>query len=200
MNTSHEETVYIVSGFMRTGTSMMMRCLELGGMEAVYSREKDESKNDFSDESYDPNEGGLYEMDREDYHVPNFPDMHKGKLIKLLNLGTFGLKPMPKLKVVFMRRDPEEVRQSYVAFFGDIKKERMTVENIGQAMALNIQLLNNRKDTDVLEFWYRDVVEDPRKYFTLLKENGWPIDVEKCVSGVNKDLLRFKIEELTPGI
>jgi len=35
------DTLYVVSGFMRTGTSMMMRALEAGGMDASYRQSRE---------------------------------------------------------------------------------------------------------------------------------------------------------------
>lgn len=198
MNIKHEDTVYIVSGFMRTGTSMMMKCLEAGGLEAVSRESRDKFKEEYKDEFYDPNEGGLYEIELKDFNDHKFPAQFKGKLIKLLNAGVAKVNVMPKIKVVFMRRDPEEIRQSYEAFFGDVGN--LKIENIKNAIETNLALLRNRKDTDIVELWYRDVVENPKKYFEILKESGWPIDVDKCVSVVDKKLVRFKFEELTIGI
>lgn len=198
MNIKHEDTVYIVSGFMRTGTSMMMKCLEAGGLEAISRESRDDMRKAYSDEHYDPNRGGLYELETKDFMASDFPEQYKGKLIKLLNAGTAKMKVMPKIRVVFMKRDSEEIRQSYEAFFGDVG--RMKNDNIEKALESNLALLRNRRDVEVIDFWYRDVVENPQKHFEILKENGWPINVEKCVAEVDAELLRFKKENLTQGI
>lgn len=76
----------------------------------------------------------------------------------------------------------------------------MKNENIEKALESNLALLTNRRDVEVIDFWYRDVIENPRKHFEILKENGWPIDVDKCVAEVDVELLRFKKENLTIGI
>ena len=51
--------IFIVSGFMRTGTSMMMKCLEAGGLEAVFNPTRERMNKDFGDEHDQPNEGGV---------------------------------------------------------------------------------------------------------------------------------------------
>ena len=112
------KTLYVVSGFMRTGTSMMMKALEAGGMDACYRQSRDEMKNRFADEHYDPNIGGLYELERGDYQKPDFPKGYEGKLIKALNQGIPKMAVMPEIRAVFMRRDAEEIRQSYMPFLG----------------------------------------------------------------------------------
>ena len=74
-----DKTLYVVSGFMRTGTSMMMKALEAGGLEACYRQSREEMRLRFADEHYDPNVGGLYELEREDYREKGFPRKYEGK-------------------------------------------------------------------------------------------------------------------------
>lgn len=192
------ETIYIVSGFMRTGTSMMMNALHQGGMDAIAREGRDQMRLQHTDEFYDPNEGGLYEIESKDAKDPNFPAQFKGKLIKVLNAGTTHLDVMQRIKVVYMRRDYEEVRQSYQAFFDSAfgGNEEKYLENVER----NIRLLGNRKDVDLIVLWYRDVVQNPTKAFTLLKKGGWPIDIQKAVAVVRPELCRFRHEELEVGI
>ena len=100
--------IHIVSGFMRSGTSMMMRALESGGMDACYRGSRDDLIEKHSDEHYSPNPA-LYELERKDYRDPNFPDGYEGKLIKCLAPGMFRLK-VGEYRIIFMRRDYEEIR------------------------------------------------------------------------------------------
>ena len=81
----NDKTLYVVSGFMRTGTSMMMRALEAGGMNAAYRISREKMREHYADEFYDPNIGGLYELERKDYQSFYFPRQFEGKLIKALN-------------------------------------------------------------------------------------------------------------------
>lgn len=191
--------LYVVSGFMRTGTSMMMKALESGGLEACYNNSRDEYRKRFADEFYDPNEGGLYELDRSEYRKLNFPEDYEGKLIKGLKNCIPLMNPMPNgIRAVFMLRDKEEIRQSYNAFFND---ELRNIENHEESMQRIINRIKNRKDIRSLNvFNYRDVVNNPIKYFTILKNNGWTIDVEKCSEIVNPKLYRFRKELLTISI
>ena len=194
-----DKTVYVISGFMRTGTSMMMKALEEGGMEACYKQSRDVMKNRFVDEFYDPNIGGLYELERKDYQDFGFPQKYKGKLIKALSHGVPQMATMPDgIRVVFMRRNPEEIRQSYDAFFG---QQLRNIEHLERNMEDVIERIKNRKDIKSLDiFWYREVVEEPLKYFKILEEHGWPVDPEKAASAVDPQYYRFKIENLTMGI
>ncbi len=193
-----EETLFIVSGFMRTGTSMMMKALETGGIETVYAKNRDEIKDVFADKNYNPNDGGLYELERTDYLSANFPRKFKGKLIKALLGALDRMRVMPKIKIIVMKRNPEEIRQSYFAFFG--QKLPVTDKQLEEMYKETIMSLANRKDTEYKEFWYRDVVKEPLKYFQELKEWGWPIDPQKSAQIVDPSLLRYKLESLEVGI
>lgn len=195
---SNNETVYIVSGFMRTGTSMMMKALEAGGIEVVARESREEMREKYKDEFYDPNEGGLYELEYKDMSTPDFPSQYKGKLIKVLNAGNAKMDVMPKLKIVYMRRSFEEIRQSYQAFFN--RELKITEEFFYKNVEKNIRLLQNRKDVDLTILYYRDVIENPIKAFSLLEENGWPINPQKCAGEVNPELYRFREENLIKGI
>ena len=191
--------LYVVSGFMRTGTSMMMRALEVGGMEAEYKQSREEMRKRFADEYYDPNIGGLYELERQDYEELGFPAKYKGKLIKALNNGVPQMSPMSDgIKVVFMRRDEEEIRQSYQAFFG---QDLMMGNHFQKRMDDIIAKIKNRKDVLSLDiFWYRNVIKNPQKYFQILKEHGWMIDIGKATSVVDPHYYRFRKENLIEGI
>lgn len=191
--------IYIVSGFMRSGTSMMMRALEAGGLEACYKASRDELIEKHSDEHYAPNPA-LYELERSDYRDPTFPDKYEGKLIKCLAPGMFRLKarqePKDAYQIVFMRRDPEEIRQSFQAFFG---RDNAGVENSHETVERAHDILAMRRDVRLLMFWYRDVVSAPLDAFQRLRLSGWPIDPNKAAAVVDPALCRYRIEELDIG-
>lgn len=189
--------IYVVSGYMRTGTSMMMQGLEAGGLEAAFNPIRDKMNDQYGDEHYKPNPGGFYEFHRKEFKQYGFPRMYPGKLIKCLFGGLWKF-PVDDYKIVFMMRDPEEIRQSFEAFFGN--KMSGLPEKYSTIMQDAIDMLNNRKDTALDVFQYREVVTDSLKHFSLLAEHGWPIDVQKAVDTVNPKLCRFRREILTDGI
>lgn len=193
------EPVYVISGWMRSGTSAMMRALEAGGMDAQYRQSRDVMKNRYADEHYDPNIGGLYELERADYQKPDFPRGYEGKLIKALQLGPANMRTMPGgIKVVFMLRDTEEQRQSYMAFFGG---QAPTVEQITARVERALEAARNRRDTEVLTFWYPDVVQNPRIAFATIREFfGVPLDIEAASAVVSPEHYRYRLTELEVGI
>lgn len=191
--------LYVVSGFMRTGTSMMMRALEAGGLDAAYRQSREDMRARFADEHYDPNIGGLYELEPRDYRAVDFPRQFDGKLIKALNLGVPRMNVMPDgMRVVFMRRDAEEIRQSYLAFFN---QHLANIETLDERMDNVIERIQNRRDIKSLHvFWYRSVVDQPVRHFEILAAAGWPIDAEAAASTVDPQHCRYRLENLTVGV
>jgi hypothetical protein len=182
---------------------MMMRALEAGGLEAVYAPSREDMRRKYADQDYDPNEGGLYELEREQYQALDFPRAYDGKLIKCLNMGVVTMATMPRgIMVIFMRRDVEEIRQSYDAFFGK-QLGMLDPETFQRRMDLTVERINNRRDVfRCTQLWYRDVVDNPLEMFTGLRDHFfcWPIDPYKAAAVVNPELCRFRREELTEGV
>lgn len=194
-----DKTLYVVSGFMRTGTSMMMRALEAGGLEAKYAQSRDIMKNRFADAHYDPNVGGLYELAPHEYREWGFPRRHAGTLIKALTMGIPKMAMMPDgIRAVLMRRDTEEIRQSYLAFFN---KRLANVDHLDRNMEDIIERIENRKDVLSLDvFWYRELLKNPLSYFEILASAGWPIDPVAAAATVDPTFCRFRRENLTVGV
>ena len=164
---------------------------------SAFNPSRDAMNERFGDQHYQPNPGGFYELHRSEYQQYRFPIMYPGKLIKVLFGGVWRLYPW-KYKIVYMKRDPEEIRQSYEAFFN--QKAPPNLRNYDQINEDTLAYINIRSDMDVDVFRYREVVEKPKDYFALLKKHGWPIDVGKAVAVIKTDLCRFRRENLTVGI
>lgn len=192
--------ISIVSGYMRTGTSMMMQALIAGGMAGVWSPDRDRLADAKADEHYHPNPAGLFEIPLTEYHEKGFPLAYDGKLIKVMLWGVRKLAPA-KYRVVLMHRDPEEIRQSYEAFFGRPVRARAWPRDYSRQMEQVAKILTARADVrSVARVSYRDVVEKPREIFELIAESGWPIDIDRAAAVVDPAQYRFRLEHLTPGI
>lgn len=178
--------IYIVSGYMRSGTSMMMRALEAGGLEAVYSKKRDENMNRrWGEPDFIPNDS-YYELEWADYMAPDFPRAYEGKLIKVMR-GHLIKIPPGEYRVVVMRRPAREIALSYMAAFGDVPTE--VERGFDAAMDTYVSILRDRRSfLSVDEVWFRDAVERPHEVLSRL---GWPIDVEKAASVPARDRVRF---------
>jgi len=192
--------IWICSGFMRTGTSAMMAALIAGGMDAAWSRERDGVADRRADAHYHPNKAGLFEVPLREYGEPAFPLQYQGKLIKVMSWGLDGLAVNTEgYRVVLMQRDPEEIRQSYEAFFG--QPLRMPwFEQYTERMDRAVKMLRNRNDVlgvDVVA--HRDLMEQPSQVMRCLSSE-WPIDPANAASVVDMNQWRFRRELLTVGI
>lgn len=180
--------IYIVSGFMRSGTSMMMKALEAGGLEAVYNKDRDKMNDQFGDADYKINEGGFYELTRQDYMHPDFPDNHNGKLVKCLWGGMIHLKASENIKnVIFMRRPIDEIARSYEAAFEYPHPE--AIPELSLKLDKVQGILSMRRDVKLHVVQYHDVLVDPIKVFDAL---DWPIDSVKAAMVVNPELYRHR--------
>lgn len=189
--------IYLVGGFMRSGTSMMMRCLEAGGLEAVYSTERDaENEARWADDKYHPNEGGFCELRAYEYRDPGLLDRCEGKLVKCLRRGPLRLPEGRQYSIIIMRRDGEEIRQSAQAIFSaDLPRSYGDEANrLIDGVAAE---LRKRPNWHVQQVKYRDVVECPRLVFRAL---DWPIDADRAAAVVRPELCRFRREALHVGV
>lgn len=184
------ETTYIVSGYMRTGTSMMMKCImEASDLEACYDEEREFLNERYGDDYYLPNPGGFFELARKKVLRIGFPRDFQGKLIKVL-YGELMSLVAGDYKIVFMMRDKEEIRQSYETFFK--MGSPQSLEHYDELMKDTIERAAIRRDVDIVQFNYSDVINHPKQKFQTLYDHGWPINVRKAATLVDPQLYRFR--------
>lgn len=181
---------YIVSGYMRTGTSMMMQALEAGGMETVWSKRRERTNAHFSNGSYRPNIEGLYELDENEIYSRGFPTQYEGKVIKLLSTKIRILKPA-KYLIVFMRRDEREILISYEAAFSG-EKAPLIEKSVEEDTKDILAWLEAKGGVTLTVLWYRDVLSSPLTAFKALAAEGWPIDPRKAAAVVDMQQYRCR--------
>jgi hypothetical protein len=177
-----QKIVYVVSGLVRSGTSMMMESLIAGGMKGAY--QESNTKRDKIINGYIPNRNGYYELGYKARHKKNFPAMYEGQLVKLFLHKVDELRTMPKnvvFKTVMMRRDIHEV-------FESAKRVRIHMGNeldddelmrLLTTALLDISFFKEHSIT-YDEVWYPEVLTNPLDIFNQLKYHDWPINAEKC--------------------
>lgn len=192
--------IHIVSGMFRSGTSAMMSALIAGGMSAAWSENRNKVAESHADEQYKPNpDNQLYEVPLKEYGGLNFPLQYQGQLVKVMLWGLDHLAVNPEgYRVVIMRRDPEEIRQSYKGFFGTNCPPLVEyAERIERAKAM---LLNRQDVESVAVMEYRGLVNGPIAHLSHLRKAGWPIDPLEAAAVIDPALYRFRKEILTVGI
>lgn len=171
--------IYIVSGFMRSGTSMMMKALKDGGMEVAWSPERDKRLNEKWGEPEKPNgyrpNPEYFELDASDYRDPTFPLAYEGKLVKCLWAGLSRIRNC-QARVIFMRRPRTEIHRSCFAAFGQVPQV-VEAHDFDLFMDVVVETTRDRRSfVSVNEVWYQDVLDEPLTVFRQLQWDGWPID------------------------
>lgn len=177
----------------------MMRALEAGGMTAASSDERDRMAAFHADEHYETNpDSRLYEVPLREYGEIDFPLKYQNCLVKIMIWGLDGLAVNPAgYRIVIMRRDAEERRQSYEGAHGHPFRHPWNAE-ADQRIERAVKQLKNRRD--VLSVKVID-------YVTLLEETehelefiDGSINIGCAAKIVDKSKYRFRRERLTVGI
>jgi hypothetical protein len=191
------QEIVVVSGLPRSGTSMMMKMLDAGGVPIMTDglRTADED-----------NPRGYFEVER----VKDLEkETDKGWLREARGQGlkviSFLLKELPEdcaYRVVFMRRDLAEV----VASQNKMLDHRGEENQIRDEKAIELyrkHLISTRVFTgmsprfDVLEVVYRDVLDDPERLAREVNAFlGGRLDVKRMAEAVDPDLYRNRSENL----
>jgi len=199
----NDDTIYIVSSFHRSGSAMMMRCLEAGGLDVLVNREIDTFLNEaYTQDGYEPNPNGFYQAPHDLFtyengivgFADNFVERARGKAVKVYVQYLLMLPPA-NYKIIFMRRNPIEIKASILKMNGSPIGgiEGYNVDNYEAVFSTKTGLLATRNDIEMTVLEFRDVVENPMREFSKL---NIPIDIAKAVAMVDPALLRFKLENL----
>ena len=182
-------TVYIVTGHARCGSSLVMRCLEMGGMEATYNKALDQMLNEQPvPREYDPNPYGDFELAEDAYErMPDEMDLYEGRLIKMLIPKPLWLPAGPEYEVAFVQRDLAEIAASQNLAY----KKSMTAESIGRVVDHMRGILSMRRDVKLHRINHRDLIERPGETLSRLAQD-WPFDPTKAIEGVDKSLYRVR--------
>lgn len=182
--------VTVVSGLPRSGTSMMMRILDSGGMELVI---------DGIRTADDDNPKGYYEFERvkklkED---KGWVKDAVGKGVKVISALLAELPQEYKYRVIFMRRRMEEILASQKKML--IRRGEPTDTVPDEIMAREFEKhlekiekwLAEQPNVEVLYVTYHEAVADPEA--NIKKVNaflGNCLDEEKMMAAIDKNLYR----------
>lgn len=180
--------MYVVTGFPRSGTSMMMRCLQFAGIEPVVSASRETAMAKRNIGPYAANPYGFFEHDeREALRVGFLESIEDGRAIKLLPT-TLTCLPVRPTTVIWMRRDTSEIRSSYERTFPkeDFDKKFPAWPRTHDVQIQGIQpILKDRRSIELIEVQYRDVIENPVGALSVL-----PIDARRAAAAVDSSLYR----------
>ena len=185
------ETVVVVTGLPRSGTSMMMQMLAAGGVTAFADDHRP------ADES---NQRGYLEhtLARRLAVESSWVAQARGKAVKVVAQLVPHLPRNEKYRVVMMHRPLEEVVASQKKMLGRLGKDggRITDGALGETFARQVSqvrslLVHLRKEgiVDVLDVKYHDVLESPATIATRLATFlGAGFDATKAAAAVDPSL------------
>ena len=163
----------IVSGFPRTGTSIMMQMLHRGGLDVVADAKNMQSQGAFDAHGdYELNNIGprLDKMTNEDL---------QGKAIKVVAPFIPRLPADINAKVIFMLRDPNEIITSLMAM--NVVWEDDPITCVREAR----QILQDRA-IQVLDIQFHDVIKYPRTVACQVRDFVFiDLDVDNMVKALD---------------
>lgn len=183
--------VVVVSGLPRSGTSMMMKMLGAGGLELA----TDEIRS--ADED---NPKGYFELERvkelDKSKEKSWVAEYRGKVIKVISFLLMDLPGDSAYKVIFMRRNLDEVIASQNKMLdrrgeprGD-DDEKMIGLYKTHLRKLEF-LLRERKNFESLDVDYKQALEQPREHAESVRRFlDMPLDVGRMAEVVDPDLYR----------
>ena len=176
-------TLYVVAGYPRTGTSMMVHAVHAGGIKAVTGDPR--RPNVRRGHRSQPDS---YWQPTRDWWRTGQPQRVDGHVVKFL-LHADGLTLPPResgdYRVAVMIRDKQEVVASLRAAYGT--QSRYTEERTVR-WAKNLSVRDDVSAVTVVE--HRALVLHPR---TTLERLGWPLDVDASAMVVDPDWWRFRV-------
>lgn len=185
------EPVVIVSGLPRSGTSMMMKMLEAGGLsvqtDGIRAADIDNPKGYYEDERV---------KDLEKMDDKSWVQESRGKVLKVIS---FLLKDLPEnnhYKVVFMRRNLDEILASQNKMIDRLGSEDNTQDEqmleIYRSHIATVKIMGRKLDyMDVLEVRYDTTISDPGNAATAVNEFlGGGLDVAAMQGVVDGSLYR----------
>ena len=188
---SNEESVYIVSGLPRSGTSMMMSMLNSGGLEIVTDNFRIADNN---------NPKGYFEFER----VKKLQDGDngwvkdaRGKVVKVISALIKYLPDNYQYKIIFMSRDINEILSSQRRMLERDGKDDDNISDEKMSKLFNNHILDvmkwmqNRKNIQYLVVNYNEVLQDPESNVGKLNEFlGLELDKRKMVEVIEPNLYR----------
>ena len=185
-----QQVVTIVSGLPRSGTSMMMKMLEAGGMQVLtdHIRTADED-----------NPKGYYEFERVkqiEHDQAWLPDA-QGKVVKMISALLKHLPPSYTYKVIFMRRNIEEIlaSQRQMLIRRGEPTDAVSDEKLTELFGLHLQQvtawIDKQPNFDVVYVDYNQILESPVEQAQKVNQfMGHALDENEMVGVVDRSLYR----------
>jgi hypothetical protein len=188
--TPTKQILTIVSGLPRSGTSMMMRMLETGGMPVLVDNIR---------VADDDNPGGYYEFEpvKQTKQDASWLKQASGKAVKMVYRLLYDLPTEYEYRVLFMRRNLDEVLASQKVMLTRHGKDDGAVQDEQMSKLFRSQLaefmswIARQPNFRMLEVDYNQMLADPPTMIAKINDFlGGTLDSEAMAGVVNPTLYR----------
>jgi len=184
--------ITVVSGLPRSGTSMMMRMLEAGGVTIVTDHvRKPDSDNPIGYYEYEKVKGMKGDV--------SWLDHCEGKAVKIVSQLLYFLPMDRSYRVIFMERKMEEILASQKVMLERLGMEgaglsdEQMIEKFEEHLRKLSQWLLAQGSIEVLYVTYGEVIQEPHEQSARVNRFlGGSLDMEEMASAVEKSLYRQK--------
>ena len=187
---AQRDFVTIVSGLPRSGTSMMMRMISEGGVPALIDeiRKADED-----------NPKGYYEFEpvKKTKEDASWLDDASGKVVKMVYRLLFDLPDTCNYRVIFMRRNLDEVLKSQEVMLersgkggGGLSDDKLK-QLFTSEMEKAAKHMTDKSNFEYIEVSYNEILEDAAPWVAKINTFlGGDLDAEKMQGVVDRALYR----------
>ena len=184
------EIVTIVSGLPRSGTSMMMRMLEAGGMQVLTDNIRTANED---------NPKGYYEFEKVKHieHNSSWLENARGRAVKMISALLKHLPQGYNYRVIFMRRKMEEILASQRQMLVRKEEPSDTVGDERMAGLFRRHLeqveawIDEQPNIEVLYVSYNEILSSPVEQAARINQFlGYKLSVENMVSVIDQTLYR----------
>jgi hypothetical protein len=189
MAAANQEFITVVSGLPRSGTSMMMRMLESGGLPLL---------TDGLRTADDDNPRGYYEFEP----VKRLPQDSSWladayhKAIKIIYVFLYHLPADHRYKVLFLRRSLDDVVASQRVMLGHRQEkggltDGQLVESYNYQLQRLFSWVKLQRNFEILYLDYEEILSDPEKaVFDITHFLGLPLDTGAMMQSIEPALYR----------
>ena len=188
----------IVSGLPRSGTSLMMQMLRASGMELMHDGKRTPDEDNLE---------GYWEWEeiKSLKKNPRVIEQAEGKVIKIISALLPQLPPRHKYRIIFMIRPVEEVIDSQWKMIErsgkvPVSEKQHLIQTQKTHLAQTLSALRLRKDIDLIEISYPDLISNPTFQIETLQTFLGPAAPrpDLLVTAIRPDLHRNRSETSTP--
>ena len=186
----NRENITIVSGLPRSGTSMMMKMLEAGGVQALTDNIRTADED---------NPKGYYEFEKvkQIEHDQSWLPDARGKAVKMISALLKHLPPNYTYKVIFIRRKMEEILASQNQMLVRRKEAADAVSDAKMAELFRMHLqqvttwIAKQPNFDVIYVSYNEILASPVEQASKINQFlDHALDTESMVGVIDQALYR----------